>query len=175
LNRRDIRNDAATRIVAAGTDAGSRVYKSRALPIQSEQLPLCTVYTPNERNNWGGDTEPTYLTTTTLVVDCVVFGRDDAATEDALDELVAQVEDALIGSFDWRKQFTRCGQYSIDVQPGQDGKLLFINARLSFDVDTLTTWIEPAVDDFAQAVIDVDLYPPDGVPEVVADLTIPTT
>ena len=109
-----VRTDAVSRIIAAGTSAGSRVYDSRRQEIplveptrSTTELPAVCVHTTQMRREARGHSAGLVTETTTLVVQCFV---GDDVTEAAIAAALDTLEDAVFGAL-WDDQ-TWVSQYA---------------------------------------------------------------
>jgi len=100
---------------------------------------------------------------------------EDEQAAELCDQLVDEVEGALMGSYQWRIQFTRVQNYELTFGPGQDGKRLYMAGRMQHDLEYYTEFITEIGELFERIVVDIDVSPPDGTIEVVLDETLPST
>lgn len=94
--RQQIREAAATAIIAADTDARSEVYSSLVYPTESQVLPLIHVHTDSEESDLvtlGGTIERIVTLTVTGVLDA-----GEADLDGDIDTLAAQIEAAIGGN-----------------------------------------------------------------------------
>lgn len=121
-SRRQIEAYATQALIAANTIAGANVAHPRDWPTRPEDLPAISVQAPRERKSGMMAGQLEFTTTITLVVIGRLAGTEPAAVDDALDELSAQIEQALMLSAD----LAACVQKfeSIDTQSSvtSDGK-----------------------------------------------------
>lgn len=95
--RTQIRTALAAALVAANTDAGSRVFTSRLRKVEAADLPCLFLVTPEEpdtRRAFANASAPSKLERDVVVVIEAVVKHADGA-ETAVDDLLAQVEAAL--------------------------------------------------------------------------------
>lgn len=96
--RQAIRNAVTAALARANTAAGSRVYASRKLPIESDSdLPAICVYTTSESSDeQSAFSFPRELKRTlNLQLEVVVLSPDNVAVDDAIDSLAEQIENAM--------------------------------------------------------------------------------
>jgi hypothetical protein len=95
--RQQIVDEVVATLKAAGTDAGSRVYPSRLLPVRPDGVPAIYVYAHEEdggeRPHAGAPYQ--YDRTLTVATHCLVKADTGEALEEALNALVLQVETAM--------------------------------------------------------------------------------
>ena len=113
----DVRTDAVARIVAAATDAGSRVYDSRRQPFPAAeptrpetQLPAIVVHTTQVKRQARGNRAGVVEETVTLIVEC--FTRDSGTEADiaaAIDALEDAAFSALWDHQSWASQYVGAG------------------------------------------------------------------
>ena len=147
LSRDDIRDDTVSKIVAASTAAGSRVYVSRTRPTTTAEMPLVMVMVHTAADQLrdydaaAGTCLPVYLRTTQVVCECQASttAAGSGSGADADDDLQAALDlsddvlDALLGSSAWLRGTDRTGAaagyrhfeavetVSHEVRAGQDG------------------------------------------------------
>lgn len=113
----DVRTDAVTRLIAAGTSAGSRVYDSRRQEIPevdptrpTTELPAICVHTTQLRREAKGHASSHVTETTTLVIQCFV---GDDVTEATIAANLDTLEDAAFAALwddqSWVKQYSPIG------------------------------------------------------------------
>lgn len=99
INRDTLRALAVQTLIAANTNAGSRVHDPKDWPDEASELagaPTLMVITPTERKESLARGVPQFDTTITLVVLVRVSADTDAASQVALDRLCDQVERAIL-------------------------------------------------------------------------------
>jgi len=94
--RKPIKNAITARLIAADTLAGIRVYPTRYMAVDENELPCLLVQTPTETCEWLSvlTNARTYLTRT-LSLDIVAIVQSLNLSDDLLDDLCKQVESAL--------------------------------------------------------------------------------
>lgn len=108
-----VRQDAVTRLIAASTNAGSRVYDSRTHPVVAlsetgavvvDTTPLLIVETGEIRRQAKAHSKATRLETVQLSITGIVYSPEsvsDANLSEALDDLEEQAHDALWDDGAW--------------------------------------------------------------------------
>lgn len=112
-----VRTDAVTRLLAAATSAGTRVYDSRRQPFQASeptrpttQLPAIVVHTTQIKRNARGNKAGVVEETVTLVVEC--FARDDGTEADIAETIDTLEDEAFAALWDdqsWASQYVGSG------------------------------------------------------------------
>ncbi len=96
LSRAGLRALAVAGLLGARTLAGRRVYSDHAQPMEIEELPALLVATPAERKDTAGLGAPQFSTVMTLAIMARVAGPSEQATEALLDQLIEQVQAAIL-------------------------------------------------------------------------------
>lgn len=123
LYRSQLRDEAVRALIAAGTDAGDRVYSPRDWPTTANQYPVILVKMPREQKNSGGRSTPQFNTTAFLSISTRVTGKNEGEVEEKLDRLCEQIENAILTSYDivsQIQQFTHVDtQINITAEAGK--------------------------------------------------------
>lgn len=113
----DVRQDAVTRLIAAATSAGSRVYDSRTHPVVTisesgdvvvDTTPLLIVDTGEVRREARAHSKATRSEHVQLIITGVVYRPESTSDEDLaemLDELEEEAHDALWDDGAWIAQY----------------------------------------------------------------------
>ncbi len=96
LYRVELREAAATALVAANTIAGANVFTARSLPIAPAGLPSIYLQVPTDRAESAGRSAPGFTRVAYLVVRGRVAQGGPGQVETALDTLAEQIELALM-------------------------------------------------------------------------------
>lgn len=101
--RSDILTAAQTAIVAAGTDAGSRVYVTRSDPVHPSEMPAVLLTIDREQDELlvegqSGLCTPEFWRRSEFVAVCLVVSTTDALADTALTTLTEQVREVLLGT-----------------------------------------------------------------------------
>ena len=143
LKRTEIRNDTISLLTGA-TDAGSHVFPSRTTPLSNGDIPAVLVYT--ERNLAEAiepEHEPVNLNFKNdldLVVEVHATSDTDDNLDDALDAIVDQVEQALLGSETWVRRFSQISSVDTDVTYDAQSDKRRGTARMTLSLSYLTTF-----------------------------------
>ncbi len=172
LTRKAIRADAVARLKAAATLAGNNVFKSRTSRFGDDVLPGLNVLTSEEQKRGLGEGAPSFRAELTLAVEVLVAETDDA--DDTLDDLVDQVEAALMTDPEWVRAFERV--VSVDSRMGiaNDGDKRHASAVVAFRLQ-YTAIFDPVVPDDL-TTLDADFDPDaaaEGRPTTTDSVTLP--
>lgn len=107
-----LRDETITRLIAAGTTAGSKVFSSKATPNMLTNLPSICVHTPAESGEQvvSGQINPVFNKVFDLVIEVYVAGSNTVA--DDMDALMQSVEAATYTDSTWLALFTRLNGYT---------------------------------------------------------------
>jgi hypothetical protein len=165
--RARLRDEIATRLTGT-TDAGSRVFRQRALPWNIFQpddqaaYPALAVYVDEGRFDEGGG--GTFAAVADFSVEAYVTGGDEAALTSALEQLQVQIYHALLTT-----ELSRCTIVSFaDDTPYLDTRSVAIGAaRMTFTC-AFELCLDPSetLEAFVEAGIDIDQQIPDGVIDI---------
>lgn len=98
-----VREDVVTRLVAAGTAAGSRVYSWRTTPLEAGDLPAIVVRSGLDRSTTA-QRSGVAVESVNIVIECYVEGSTDAVVAANSDALEEQVFLALWNDATWTNQ-----------------------------------------------------------------------
>jgi len=181
LDPTTIRLDVITRLIAAATAAGSRVYDSKTtLDQKDDTLPRLAVYTANANSisRSRGVGIPRFSRKEDIMIEGVLDAADDAALAAALDSLETQIIAALLTDGDFVCQFEAIGDMQSEKGRNAEGDKRRGSVRITITVQ-YTTQYEPATvtDDLNKVQFDVDVdgdgaINPPGGPEVDLSLTV---
>jgi len=135
MTRDALRTLAIAVLIAAKTDAGISVFAPRDWPESPRLLPALAVQTPSERKENLARGQRQFNTTITLAILARVTGSSGGDTEEALERLCAQVENAILSSQAFTgeiQQFTRV-ETAMVVDAG--GEQPIGEASVVFDVE----------------------------------------
>lgn len=96
LGRTALMLDAQALLLAAPTNAGSRVYTARDWPVTTPLFPNIRLAMPNERKSSLGRTQPQFTTTATLAIHARCLDATSALAEAQLEILCGQIEAAIL-------------------------------------------------------------------------------
>lgn len=192
---KDLRADTATRLKAktAGkykTLARERIYPSRMLPIQDDELqegPVLTLNTLTENANTAsrGTSGPQYKNEIILQVEGTVNAAKDPAVEDLLDDLDEQVRETLMTDSVWLSANSIEEVIRIETTKGLDetGGRRHGVVIMRFTIKQHIAFPPVIEDDLTKVNIKVDAIDPsdpniktpgpDGVIESELDVTLP--
>lgn len=163
-----IRADLVTRLKAAATAAGSRVYDSREINWENDELPAVAVATlGGSEDSWGMGGRIAHRTERVAVVgtvkDTAQSDTAEAVVAAAIDSLEGEILDALGGSEEWIGAFEVVekmdSQKAVDVSSNWIVGSLAIAFDLRYSVKYTTL---PAPVSFDRTAIDTDTTDPDG-------------
>lgn len=179
LTAKGIRDDAAARLVALNTAAGSRVYGFRVLPVPDDKLPALLVYCADGTGRSTSIGSPVLRWELEVVVECVGKGGTDDDLGDSLDALAESVEAGLLGDPEWIAQFERVPTCSRAVAAAIDGNRRMAVVKLTFAVQFAREYPPPIASaaNLSTVELEVDTIgpsgEPDGDPEASATFTLP--
>lgn len=118
LKRTQIRQDVIERLTGK-TTAGDKVFASKATPLELVDIPAILVYVPTntaEQQNPQLAPESLFFSNELLVVlEVHAVGDSDDELDDALDTITGEIEDTLLKSQSWVKQFPIIGPIESDT------------------------------------------------------------
>lgn len=94
LIKRKIREHLRT-ILLNNTEAGQKVSIGRAIPAETEQLPIINIYTTGEDVRRFDEAPKTYQRSMSLVVECIAAGDNDDDLDIRLEKLGDKVEELV--------------------------------------------------------------------------------
>lgn len=131
------------------TDAGSRVYGTRLRGHFREEFPYISVYTVSDRPTRRTIKDAEYQRIINVVVEAVIDEPAQSASsdnQDALDDLVAQIEGLLAYKTNYGVNGISDNNY-VDLSFEYAGEELdknYIVALMNFEVEYYETFIDPA-------------------------------
>lgn len=161
LTPKAIRADIVARLKDK-TAAGSRVFNARRLDVEADEVPCLTVLTTGAAEEIRGRTPVvTRRTEHVTVAGLVLSTGADADLSDALDDLEAQVRDAMIGVGEWAYAFG-------DLVNVETSKTLDVESRrrlggfaMTFDLVHDVTYEKTWSDNFTKLAVTTDTTEPD--------------
>ena len=105
LSPTGIRQDLVTRLKAANTAAGQRVYDSRKIALDTDEIPCITVYSEGMSESKWAMGAPLYRHTERVGITGIVGGNDDATIAASLDTLEDAILSALATDTEWLGSF----------------------------------------------------------------------
>jgi hypothetical protein len=143
------------------TAAGDRIYKGRALPYRSVELPALAVYVPSETSVSNGTAPRELDRRPELVIEGAVRVSDPEGIEDAMDDLAEQVEAALHADETFGAKAADAELRNTELDIIADGDQITGVVRLTFEVKYYAYVFDPALpsDDFRTVGAE---YNPDG-------------
>ncbi|MFC3674662.1 hypothetical protein [Ferrovibrio xuzhouensis] len=131
------------------------VFPGRLLPLKASAMPAICVYTlHSDAQSQGAQTQPSFLDTCTLAIEVYVKAAG-ADCEDDMDDLIDQIEAAVLCDPTWRTacKLRRVDGITTSYKVDGKGDDIYIGAQLSLSVQFNTTF-PPALD---QTFAGVDL------------------
>lgn len=156
-------------ILKGRTPAGDSVFVSRAIPSDTEYLPVVLIYTTGERVNDFDESPKRYRREMSLLIECIVAGDDDEDLDDKI-EILADAVEALIEDDDQLGMKEVNGTVLSATEFTQDAKSASPVGRLALQY-TVTYFIEAIAektfDDFKGADVDWRIKRPEQTPTTV--------
>ncbi len=171
ITRASVRDGIVTLLTDA-TDAEDRVYASRQPPVEGAHLPCILVYNEGDSNTRRGDGGPMrFKRTQRIAVEAIAQGATDAATEEAVEDLSDQIEEAIYSSATWPEDFERVGDF--ERRTGRDVKDKRRGAALYTIEVEYGVFFEPTAEDDLQSVhVDVKMIEPESGNDSDATLVV---
>lgn len=168
----EIREAAVASLLAYQTIAGDRVESERVDPVESGDTPRLIVMADDAAEGISrGGAAPAFRTTLTLMIHAQVEHAQRGDAVAALDTLIAQVKDALLGDPDWVRLSENIP--SLRVTRSFKGD----NARIIGDgrIVITCTWIEiyPPRITTPLSTVTLTTIKPAGTPPVSAEINLP--
>jgi hypothetical protein len=126
------------------TDAGDKVYGSRAKPLFDQFLPAILVYTRNENiieERFATDGYGASKRELEVAIEAVVLGNEQV--DDALDKISKQIEDALDGFEMPIRKADILKLKSTEIDVSIDGSKIYGAARLTYSITYYTSNKQP--------------------------------
>lgn len=133
-NRRKAIRTGAVSAISGHTDAGTRVYANRVLPLWEAQYPLILIYSRDE----SAEPISRFPTKNTrrlkLAIDIRVAIEDGIGMDDELDKISKQVESAIEDDPTLGGTALSCNYQDTEMDASVDGKQPIGAARLTYEV-----------------------------------------
>ena len=133
MNNKTIRQEAVTRIVAANTAAGSKVYNSKITPHLLGDLPAVSVYTSAGSAEQIASNNPYFIRTVDLQVEVHVAATITAS--DTMDDIVNDIKNALFGDSTWLALYTNVEGYTEQYVFDFDGEKPLAQAIITIGIE----------------------------------------
>lgn len=114
LDPTNIRTDLVTRLKAASTVAGQRVFDSRRIDVDTDELPAIVVTTLGHKDEKDGQNVLLFKRTERIQVTGIVTGTTDEALASAVDAVEDDILVALIEDDEWNASFEAIGDFQSD-------------------------------------------------------------
>lgn len=158
-----IRTDAVARLVAASTVAGSRVYDSRRIDVDTDELPVIVVTSAGGTETRLGMRSLMTRRSEKLQIAGVVTGTTDAALAAAVDAIEEDILDAFMGDPEWLGAFREVTQAqsekSLDIGQNKRVGAVMVGFDLEYDLKYVPVAASVAFHDVALTTASTD---PDG-------------
>lgn len=116
------------------TSAGDQVFDSRQVNVDEDELPVVTVYSAGNREEKVATNTPVYRHTEQVGLSCIVTGGDDAELAAAVDDIEAEILDALNGDLEWLGSFERLSQVTAKKRLNIEANRRVGGVSLQFEV-----------------------------------------
>lgn len=149
------------------TAAEDRVFTMRSLPRRSPQTPNILIFTTDERaQGYGPHGPPSFRRVLTLSVEADIQANTDAELDTAVDQMIADVETALLRNPEWATRHEDVEGIRTVVEHGSlDADTRHAGVTMQFDIAHRTVH-EPLIEDDLETVeVDVE---PEGADEDAA-------
>lgn len=165
--RATLRAAAVARLLDADTSAGTRVYASRTLPQEADDLrgvgPAIVVWVTREAHQHIGQS-PIYQTQCTISVQAWASAADDEALDEVCDTLVDEIQAAIMTTT-WPAEVDRVSSITVSTEIGQraNSRELVGRVDIEFIAEYRTEFLR-ADDwsDFTRVDAETDIPPADG-------------
>lgn len=134
--RKQIRDRIASVVSTAATLVSGRVYTTRVYPLTEANLPAITVYTGTETSNLQTMGVKTINRDLQIAVD--IYVRASATTDDDVDAIAVQVEEAIANDFSVNGLAKSAVLSSTDIDFSGETEQPIGIARLTFSVSYIT-------------------------------------
>lgn len=114
LDPTSIRTDIVTRLKAASTAAGQRVFDSRRIDVDTDELPAIVVTTLGHKDEKDSQDVLLFKRTERIQVTGIVTATTDEALASAVDAIESDILAALIEDVEWNASFEAVGDFQSD-------------------------------------------------------------
>lgn len=175
ITRKAIRNDAAARLVAAGTPAGSRVYGFRTTPVPEDKLPALLVYVANDNGENRSIAVPVFRRVVELSAECIIAGGTDEELGDTLEDFADGVTGALLNDPEFVRQFEQIPSVRYEAVAVIDGARRMACGKLTFSLQFSAEYPPTLADavNLSTVELSVDTIEPAGQLGATATITLP--
>lgn len=170
--------EAVAALLLGKTQADSKVFISRSIPVQSEELPCILVYSATENIEQFNEAPKDYRRRLTLIIECIDAGDNDDDLDERVEKLAEIVETLMEVDETLGGLVNRLNLIGTDYQQEPDGESPMGSLILRYSVEFFTDAIRPGecLPDFKRSDIEWqvghDNESSDNVIDAVDTLTI---
>jgi len=140
LNPTAIRTDLVTRLSAADTVAETRVYDSRRVDLDTEDLPAIVVNSLGHKDEQESQSTLLFKRVERLQITGLISASDDPSLAAAIDSIEDEILTALIADEEWNRSFEAIGEFTSDKSLDLSGKKRVGGVGIQFTVQYHVTY-----------------------------------
>ena len=158
-----IRADVVTRLIAAETVAGDRVYNSRELPEETKDHPAISVRSSGGREKkWPQSGLVFHRTERLQIVGAVSGATTDEQLAIDVDDLETEIRDALFGDGKWVGTFKHVEEADCEKFLSIEGRVRIGAIKITLEVSYTTTYPATLEDDLNKVAATTQSTDPAG-------------
>jgi len=162
LTSTGIRTDLVARLIAAATPAGAKVYDSRKVDVEKDDIPCIVVISMGGSEDTWSKTTKLNKHTEKVAVTGIVTGTDEANLAANVDSMEAAIVDSLLSDSEWLTSFESISSVKVDKTLDLSARNRVGGVSCTFDVTYPVTYTAPVAVPFRDVAVTTESSDPVG-------------